>query len=40
MGIGAGIETGQCDDDDEDLEAELNALTQGGKKNQVKKGLS
>ena len=38
MGIGAGIETGQCDDDDEDLEAELNALTQGGKKQLSKLG--
>ena len=38
--MGFGVDPGIADDDDDDdLEAELNALTQGGKKNQNKKGF-
>jgi len=39
MGIGADIGPTPDDEDDEDLEAELNALTQGGQKNKNKKGF-
>ena len=39
MGIGADIGPDPGDEDNKDLEAELNALTQGGKKNQNKKGF-